>query len=279
LKKILITGHNGFIGSHLVKSLSNYSLIGVSEKIYKKNKITQIKKNITRLTINDIPKDIFCIIHLAALTDVKFCQDNPIKCFDVNINGTLNILEITKQLGSKLIFLSTSHVYGTPKKIPISEEHPTHPESIYSGSKLAGEILCETYSKSYNLDISILRLFSVYGPNSPPHLVTSRIMSQFLSKNPILIGNTFPKRDFIFIDDVINVISYILTNSSGFNIFNVGSGKSYSILDLCNILKKISDKNPKIKSIKSLKRKNEIKEIVSNNSKIKKFEVRQMKIK
>jgi len=271
LKKILITGHNGFIGSYLVKSLSNYNLIGISETINKKNEITQIKKNITKLTIDDLPKDIFCIIHLAALTDVKFCQDNPIKCFDVNINGTLNILEITKQLGSKLIFISTSHVYGNPKKVPITEDYTTHPESIYSGSKLAGEILCESYSKSYNLDISILRLFSVYGPNSPPHLVTSRIISQLLTKNNISIGNTFPKRDFIFIDDVIRAISVVLENSSGFNIFNIGSGKSHSILELCTLLQKISGKNSTIKSIKSLKRKNETPEIVSNNSKIKKL--------
>jgi len=271
LKKILITGHNGFIGSHLVKSLSNYNLIGISEKINKNNEITQIKKNITKLTIHDIPKDIFCIIHLAALTDVKFCQDNPKKCYDVNINGTLNILEITKQLGSKLIFVSTSHVYGKPKKVPINEDSTTHPESIYSGSKLAGEVLCESYSKSFDLDISILRLFSVYGPNAPQHLVTSRIISQLLTKNNISIGNTFPKRDFVFIDDVIKAIYMVLERSSGFNIFNIGSGKSHSILDLCTTLQKISGKKSTIKSIKSLKRKNETLEIVSNISKIKKL--------
>jgi len=252
LKKILVTGQSGFIGSHLIDALSKkYSIIGLSMKNLPQLKISQIKYNIQKISINQIPKNIFCIVHLAALTDVQFCQSNPTKCFDVNVNGTQNMLEIARKRDSKFIFLSTGHVFGVPKKLPINENHPRNPTSIYSASKLSGEILCEAYSKSYGLDVSIIRFFSIYGPNSPPHLVTSKIISQILTKNVLQLGNLYPKRDFLYVDDAIKSIQLILKKLHGFNSYNVGSGNSYSISELCKILEKIANKKIKIKSIKS----------------------------
>jgi len=119
LEKIIVTGHNGFIGSHLIQNLQNkFHIIGISEQINKKFPIKQIKKDIKKITPKDIPKDIFCIIHLAALTDVTICEKNPRKCFETNVLGTLNMLEIARKINSKLIYLSTSHVYGKPQKKP-----------------------------------------------------------------------------------------------------------------------------------------------------------------
>ena len=272
MKNILITGHTGFIGTHLTEKLSKkYSIMGVSNNKSAKHRFIQIHSDIENLSNDQIPKNIHCIIHLAALTDVTFCENNPTKCFDINVKGTQKMLEISRKLGSKFIFASTSHVYGVPKKFPMDENHPRNPTSIYSASKLAAEIICESYSRSYGMNISIMRFFSVYGPNSPLHLVTSKIISQLLTKNSIQIGNLHPRRDFVYVEDVIKAIEVVLKKSQGFNVYNVGVGKTHSILEVCQILKKLSHKNAVIKSTKSNSRKHDIAKIVSDPSKLKKL--------
>ena len=271
-KKVLITGHNGFLGTNLVHNLENkYQVFGVSNTLRKNTKISQIKKDIQKIKISDIPKDISCIIHLAALTDLDFCQKNPTKCFDVNVYGTQNMLEISKKLNAKFIFLSTSHVFGIPQKLPINENHSRVPSSIYSASKIAGEVLCESYAKLYGMNISILRLFSVYGPHSSPHLVTNKIINQTINNKKLYLGNITPKRDFIFINDAINAILLSIKKSYGLQIFNVGTGTATSISQLCKKIEKISKKKINLEIKKSLKRKDEIKKIYANSNKIKKL--------
>jgi UDP-glucose 4-epimerase len=179
------------------------------------------------------------------------------------------MLEIARTHNSKFIYVSTSHVYGKPEKLPIKENHPLSPSSIYASSKVCAEFIVKSYAKNYDMDISILRLFSVYGINSPPNLVTSKIISQLLTKNKISIGNVTPKRDFIYIDDVIDAIELVLRKSRGFNIYNVGTGNSHSILEICNILKKISGKNHPLKSLKSNSRKNDVPNVISNITNLK----------
>ena len=272
MKKILVTGHNGFLGSHLTEELSKkYQIIGLSNEKTKNSKIKQINKDIRKVKTSDFPKDISHIIHLAALTDVQYCQKYPTQCFEVNVMGTQNLLEIARKLNSKFTYISTSHVYGPPKILPIRETHPVQPTSIYSASKIASEIICESYSKLYGINCNILRIFSVYGPKSPTHLVTSRIMSQILTKNVLELGNTDSKRDFIFVADVISAISFIIKKSNGFNLYNVGCGKSHSILELCYELEKIAGKKISIQSKKSLLRKTDINDIFSNPSKLRRM--------
>jgi GDP-4-dehydro-6-deoxy-D-mannose reductase len=271
LKKILISGHSGFVGTNLLNFLDEYDLTGISNVNIKSSKIPQIKKDIRFITSEDVPRNLDCIIHLAAMTDVKLCQDNPKLCYEINVLGTQNLLEIARTQKIKFIFLSTSHVYGDSSKQKISESDPKNPTSIYSTSKLAGELLCESYSKSYGLDISIIRLFSVYGPNEPSYKVTSEMISQLLNKKIVRLGNLSPKRDFIYIQDAVLAIKIILEKSRGFNSYNIGSEKSHSIMDLYNILKKITSSSTPIKSIKSNSRKYDAKDIISNSSKIKKL--------
>jgi len=121
------------------------------------------------------------------------------------------------------------------------------------------------------LNISVLRLFSTYGPKNSEHKVESRIITQLLSNRTIKIGNLTPKRDFIYIDDVIRAFQIVIKNLKNFNIYNVGSEKSYSIQEICNILKKLSGKETPIVADKGKLRKNDIKNVVSDCSKIKKL--------
>ena len=268
MKNIIVTGHDGFLGSHLVPELQKkFNVIGVSKTGYSQ-KITQLKKDICKISYLDFPEKINYIIHLAAITDPIYCQKNPKECFNVNVNGTQNILELARRKDSKIIFFSTSHVYGIPKKLPVKEGDPKHPNSIYTDSKLDAEIICESYSRTYGLDVSIARLFSVYGPNSSSHLVVNSIINQLLKNKVIQLGNVNSRRDFIYVTDVIQAIKIILKTIHGFNDYNVGTGKSYSILEICEILKKISKKNIPVKSIKSKIRKNDLSKIVCDPTKI-----------
>lgn len=272
MKKIVITGYNGFVGFHLVNTLSKkYAIVGISNTPATTQKILKIRRDVRTINAKELPKDVYSIIHLAALTDVVYCQNNPTICYDINVKGTQNMLEIARKLDSKFIFVSTSHVYGIPKKLPINEEHPTKPTSMYSASKIAGEVICESYAKSYGMDLSITRLFSVYGPNSPPHLIISKIISQLLKNSTIRIGNLYPRRDFLYVADAVDAIKLVTRKSNKFNVYNVGTGKSHSILQICNIIKKISNKSPKIKSVTSQRRTNEINDIRADISKIKKL--------
>jgi len=269
VNQIVVTGYNGFIGTNLVPELQKkYKVFGISNSFGKNIKIKRLKKDIKKIKITDIPKNTSHIIHLAAQTDVTFCEQNPQNCFEVNIGGTQNMLEIARKINIKFIFLSTSHVFGITKKLAIDENHLRTPTSIYSASKIAGEILCESYAKSYGMDISIIRLFSVYGPHSPPHLVSNKIINKIKSNKKIDLGNLFPKRDFIFVDDAIRAILLITKKTHGFETYNVGTGKATSISQLCSIIEKISHSKLKINVKKSLKRKNEIKKIVANTKKI-----------
>jgi len=271
-KTILVTGSNGFIGSHLLKILlKKYKVIGINHTQDTKTKnYFPLRKDITKLSINEISEKLSGVIHLAAITDVDLCNKNPKKCFLINIIGTQRALEIARKNGCKFVYISTNHVYGKPKKLPISENHPRNPNSIYATSKLAAEICCEAYSKLYNMDIDIVRLFSVYGPKSPPHLVTSKIITH-LQKEFLILGNLNSQRDFVYISDVIKAIKIIFEKSSGFNVYNVGTGKCYSIFNICNLLKKLSKSDVTVKSLKSKIRKNDIKKIISNNKKVKKL--------
>jgi len=270
LKKILITGSSGFIGKNLVDNLlSEYEIVGLSKK-GEKSKINRITKDINEITSKDF-KNIFCVIHLAAITDPKICEDFPDQCITTNVLGTQKILEASRKNNCKVVYASTSHVYGIPKKIPISETASTSPTSIYAGSKLAGEVLCESYHKQFNMDISIVRIFSVYGPKSNNHCVLPSIVKQMKNSNVIKLGNINSKRDFIFISDIIDAFKIILKNTNGFNVYNVGAEKSYSIKEICKKFEKLYGKKIIIKNNLEQNRKIDAKNIICNSTKLKKL--------
>lgn len=270
METILITGSSGFIGSNLIDLLkSRNKIIGISNKNQKSEKnIIHKKIDLMKNDFKVNPK-ISGIVHLAALTDVAYCNNYPKKCFDVNIMATEKILEFCRKKDSRMIFASSSHVYGNPKNIPIPESEELKPNSIYATSKIMGEKLCESYAKIYGMDITVLRFFSVFGPKSPPHNILNKIITNALKNNPIVIGNLYPKRDFIYIDDVVKSIEISLNSCKGFDIFNIGNEKSLSIKTICNNIEKIIGKKMTLISDEKLFRKNEIMEIRSQCKKIK----------
>jgi nucleoside-diphosphate-sugar epimerase len=271
LKTVLVTGFNGFIGSNLVPELQkNFHVIGISNSRHPKINIKQIKQNISNISEKNIPQSISTIIHLASISDLDFCQKNPDKVFETNIYGTHNILELARKKDSDLIFMSSSHVFGQTKKIAITEKYPKNPLSIYAATKLSGEIMCESYANSYGLNIGVARLFSLFGPNGPKHSVTYNIIQQILNKNTINLGNIHAKRDFLYIKNVVDAILIIMKKNHGFNDYNVGSGKSHSLMQICNKLKKISENTIHVEGIQQKIRNNSY-DVKSNSTKLKKL--------
>jgi len=273
MNEILITGSSGFLGSHLVDCLQNsQKIIGLSNN-KQENKSKNVSHNKIDLRTNSIiiRSKISSIIHLAAVSDVKYCNDNPSVCFDVNVVGTKKMLEICRKKDIDFIFASTSHVYGKPKINPISEKETTKANSIYSATKIIGENLCEAYAKTYGLNIAVFRFFSLYGPKAPKHNVVYNIINQYKNNSKVKIGNLKPKRDFLYIDDAIRAIKTVNGNQKGFQIFNVGSGKSFSIKTISDKIEKIMKKKVTVETDKTKIRKNDILEIKSDYSKIKKI--------
>ena len=273
MKTVLVTGYNGFIGSNLIPELQKkFRLIGVSKLKHSDINIKQIKHDISKNNMIRLPEKISTIIHLAGITSVDFCRNNPEKAFATNIQGTKQILELARKKDSNVIFLSTSHVFGKVKNNTIKEDYEKNPNSVYGITKLAGEILCKSYSNSYGLNIGIPRLFSIYGPHAPIHSVSYSIIQQILTKKNIHLGNIKSERDFLYVKDAIGAISTIMKKNKKFNDYNIGAGKGYSITEICDLVKKILKKDHvSIKTVRTKIRKNDFSSIISNSSKIKKL--------
>jgi len=272
LKEILVTGSNGFIGNYAIPQLlnQNYKIFGISKKKQKISKNFNSEKiDITKRNNLNLKNNFSKIIHMAAISDVDYCNNNPEKCYEVNVNGTKNILELARKKDTEFIFLSSSHVYGNSKKKSFSETELNSPLSHYASSKKMSEILCETYSLTYGLNVRIARIFSVYGPNSSKSNLIFNIIDQLKYNSQISLGNITPKRDFIFIDDLISgLLNIVNSKKKGFNIYNLGTGKSTSVSDVIDLILKFSNKKLPVKSQKNKVRKNDILNVCANISKM-----------
>lgn len=262
-KKYLITGVAGFIGSNLLKhllSFENIEIIGFdnfdnfySRKIKEKNldkfighkRFTFIQCDI--INTSDLYKinDIDVIIHLAGKAGVRPSLIDPMTYYDVNVKGTLCLLEFARIKNVKqFIFASSSSVYGNNNNYPWVENDHVFPISPYASTKLSAELLGHVYSKLYGLRFIGLRFFTVYGPSQRPDLAIYRFFNAILSNQPItLFGDGSTSRDYTFIDDIImGIIGAIDYTDSNFEIINLGNNFTVSLIDLIDKIEKICGK-------------------------------------
>lgn len=228
-----ITGSSGFIGTHLMQELEdrNIDTHGIS--------LTTNSIDVTKWDdVQQIPpKDL--LFHLAGITNIPRSFEAPREVYLANTLGTLNMLEWCRLNNVKKIIYVSTFVYGIPQYLPIDEKHPIAPNNPYSQSKLMGEELCEAYCRDYNLDATILRLFNVYGPLQKGYFLIPHILEQ-LDQEKIILGDPVPKRDFLYIDDVIDaLICASDCELEGCNIFNIGSGSSNSVKEISDMLANI----------------------------------------
>lgn len=251
----LITGGGGFIGSHLAESLVklNHKVIVIDNfSVGRKKNLSKIKKKIKiiqkdildKKNIHKYFKKVDNVFHLAAMADIVPSIENPELYFDVNVKGTLNVLNASvKNKVKRFIYIASSSSYGIPKKYPTPENSPIDPQYPYALSKRMGEELVMHYSKIYNLNSTSLRFFNVYGPRARTSgtygAVFGVFLKQKLSGKPLtVVGNGKQSRDFTYVSDIVNSITTVAKNKkiSG-KIFNVGSGKTVSINKIVNLLK------------------------------------------
>ena len=255
-KTILITGSSGFIGKHLIKKIPRYNIPieknGKKIDLRDKEKVLKLKK-------------VNTVIHLAGKTPYsKKLSNNEI--FEHNILGTLNILEycISKKV-EKLIFVS-SYIYGNSKNNPINEKHIVQPHNTYTKSKYLAEELCKNYAKKFGIKLIILRPFNLFGNLQKKGFLISNIIEAIKNNSSISITNKNNKRDYLHIDDFIDVILKMIDFDCKLEIFNIGSGKSYSFEKIIQLFERKSGK--KIKRENKVSKDNNISKIQADISKI-----------
>lgn len=245
---VMVTGGAGFIGSHLTERLLG---MGAAVTVYdnfddfypgKEGNLAGRSGakgfKVVRASILDVESmrkamaDVRIVFHLAAQAGVRYGLVHPEKAHQVNASGTLNVLSLARELKvQRLIYASSSSVYGNPAKVPISEEHPLNPTNIYGASKLAGEKYCLAYQSSYGLPVTCLRYFSVYGPRGRPDQVLYEMASRVAAGSAAeIFGDGRQSRDFTFVSDIVEGTLLASQNDDCIGeVFNLGYGAEFSM--------------------------------------------------
>ncbi len=270
--QILVTGGAGFIGSHLVERLLLDRHKVVCYDNFDPFYDAEIKRTNLRLimqhpgfvlieaSILDVANlnecfnhhNIDLVIHLAAKAGVRPSIADPKSYYETNVNGTLNILEAMKSHSvKKMIFASSSSVYGNNTKVPFSEsDFVDHPVSPYAASKKAAELMCHTYHHLYEFDIFCMRFFTVYGPRQRPDLAIHKFAELILNDQHLPVyGDGSSSRDYTYIDDIIDGLMKAIDNLKGYNIFNLGESRTISLLQMVESVQKHIGKKIKIDSL------------------------------
>jgi UDP-glucuronate 4-epimerase len=284
MSKILVTGGAGFIGSHLCKALMRDKhrviILDNFNDFYdpnvKKRNIDELKEmmldedlefNALSVVTGDIREiktlsrlfefeNIDIVVHLAAMAGVRPSIENPLLYNDVNINGTLNLLEMCKNHKvDKFVFASSSSVYGNNEKVPFSEtDNVDYPISPYAATKKAGELLCHTYHKLYDMDMACLRFFTVYGPGQRPDLAIHKFTKLMIEEKEVpFFGDGSTQRDYTYIDDIIDgvtkAITWVCSGKEKYEIFNLGESNTITLKQMLETLEEAIGKKAKLKKM------------------------------
>lgn len=287
-KKILITGADGFIGSHLAEALVREGASVTAMALYTGqdrhgwlDEVAPAAREAMRLVRGDVRDTAMMnrlvqghgvVFHLAAMIAIPHSYDAPFSYIDVNVTGTANVLEAARMFGvERVVHTSTSEVYGTAQTVPITESHPLVAQSPYAASKIAADKLAESYALSFDLPVVILRPFNTYGARQSERAVISAAIRQALdpSCDTIRLGDLTPIRDFNYVDDT--VAAFLAVGTGGKlaygRPYNAGSGTGVSIAKLVDIVRAATGTNKAVVSETSRIRpsKSEVRELVCDS--------------
>lgn len=288
-KKVLVTGADGFIGSHLTEALlekgydvrafvyyNSFNSWGWLDSLdrEKKSKLDVFAGDIRDPNgVYEAMKDCDIVMHLAALIAIPFSYHSPDAYVDTNIKGTLNVLQAAKKLNtSRILITSTSEVYGTAQYVPIDEKHPYQGQSPYSATKIGADRLAESFYRSFDLPITIVRPFNTYGPRQSARAVIPTIIGQLLSgEEKIKLGSLTPTRDFNFVKDTVQAfIALAECDEAIGEEVNIATCNEISIGELAEEL--IRQINPKAQiicdEVRLRPEKSEVNRLLGSNEKI-----------
>ncbi|GJL54517.1 MAG: NAD-dependent dehydratase [Nitrospirales bacterium] len=255
ITRILVTGADGFIGSHLTETLvkagfsvralvfynsfNSWGWLDHCDPVVKRN--FEIVSGDIRDPhgIKAMMKGCDVVLHLAALIAIPFSYHSPDTYVDTNVKGTLNVVQAARELDvAKVVHTSTSEVYGTAQFVPITEEHPLQAQSPYSASKIGADQIALSFHKTFNTPITVLRPFNTYGPRQSARAVIPTIITQIASgSSKVNLGSLHPTRDFSFVEDTVSgFIAAMNSDAVIGTVTNIGSGFEISIGDTANII-------------------------------------------
>ncbi len=291
-KRVLVTGADGFIGSHLVESLLNEGCDIKAFVFYNSfnswgwlDSISEEKLSEIEIFAGDIRdpsgvrsalKNIDVVLHLAALIAIPFSYHSPDMYLDTNIKGTLNILQACRDYNvERVIVTSTSEVYGTAQYVPIDEKHPLQAQSPYSATKIGADAIAESFHMSFELPVTIARPFNTYGPRQSARAVIPTIITQLLNgSKEVKLGSIHPTRDLNYVQDVCRGFIALAKNDEAIGkVINIGSGKEISIGDLAKLIIKQINPNATMvtEDIRKRPDKSEVERLLCDNSLMKKL--------
>jgi NAD dependent epimerase/dehydratase len=291
IKNVLVTGAGGFIGSHLVEELIDFNTNVVAFVRYNSRNDWGMLETISKDKLDQVDvitgdirdfnsieravKDVDVVFHLSSIISIPYSYIHPKDVFDTNVMGTLNLMMAAKEHSiNKIVHTSTSEVYGTAKYIPIDENHPLQAQSPYAASKIAADKIAESFYKSFDLPVSIIRPFNTYGPRQSARAVIPTIITQALTQKEVYIGSMRPTRDYTFVKDIVKAFLAVARSKKAVGeVINVGSGFEISIGEIAKkIVSLISDE---IKIIHDPERirpnKSEVERLCCDNTKAKKI--------
>jgi UDP-glucuronate 4-epimerase len=269
---VLITGGAGFIGSHVASRLldGGRGVIALDNfdpyypvELKRRNLALLADRPGFRFVEGDIrdaaaldriaaESRVDAIIHLAARPGVRASVQAPDVCMDINVNGTVRVLEMARRRGiGRIIFASSSSVYGARNTIPFREDDRVdRPESPYAASKAAGELLAWTWNRLFGIDISCLRFFTVYGPRQRPEMAIHRFTALIDAGEEVpVFGDGTARRDFTYIEDIVAGVIAALERARGFSIYNLGNSATVEVRELIDLIARTLGKSARVKNL------------------------------
>jgi len=284
--KVMVTGAAGFIGSHLAEKLlqlGSHVIACDNFDDFYKGKEENIRTALTNKRYKLVRQDILdyealrsamkgadVVIHEAAQPGIKYCIRDPVKAHRVNVTGTLNVLMAAKECSvRKVVYASSSSIFGQPQHLPMSEEHPTNPNSPYGATKLAAEKYCQAFQEVYDIPVTCLRYFSVYGPRGRPDQVIYAFTEKLTrDQPPTIYGDGAQTRDFTYVSDAVEAtILAAQSQEADGEIFNIGYGVEIDIKTLAEKITKTLAKENELQPIYVSSYKGEFPRTWADNSK------------